>query len=159
MPSPKGKCFLISEDTTFGQLMLKEDPVASKFQFERISDPERAWKRLDEQPDLLVVDHTRDSPFDLYWLKQIKEQFANQRILLLVPIDQLDIGIESLRFGVETYLLKTGNFTQKMTSKIENMLLREKLKQQKRTNNFAMNMILSGLSALIVLMFVNIYLA
>lgn len=138
--------------------MLQEDPLTTKFEFERFSDPERAWTRLPEQPELLVVDHTRDSPFDLYWIQQIRERFSNQRILLLVSTDQLDVGIESLRYGVETYLLKTGNFSKKMTSKIENMLLREKLKKQRKANNFAINMVLSGLSALIMLMIVNIYL-
>ncbi|MGD1846850.1 MAG: hypothetical protein ACFB10_15790 [Salibacteraceae bacterium] len=139
--------------------ILSNDPVASKIEFECFNDPERLLTRLTEKPDLLVVDHTRNSPFDLQWLEQTKKHFSNQRILLLVPIDQLDVGIESLRYGVETYLLKTGNFAQKLTSKIENMLLREKLKRQHKTNRFAMSVIFSGLSALVLMMVVNIYIA
>lgn len=116
MPKPKDKNFTIFlvDDDQKHLLLLKEHLVKHlpyNLKVETIMEGEECLRRLDEKPDLIILDYyfdgiSEDAASGVEVLKKIKHTKPNIPVVMMSHQDKLEVAVTCYDFGVKDYIIK-----------------------------------------------------
>lgn len=107
------KIFLVDDDNKH-LLLLKEHLLKQlpyKLNIETISDSEACLKKLDENPDIIILDYyfdgiSEDAPNGVEVLKKIRVKKPNLPVVMMSHQDKIEVAVTCYDYGVRDYIIK-----------------------------------------------------
>lgn len=130
--------FIVDDERT--QTTMLEDYL-SKFDWLKIltfNSGEECIKNLHENPDIVFLDYNFDlagtKALDgIQILNSIKAQCPDAEIVMMSGQDNVEIAMNTVRYGAYDYIVKNESAFQRAETAIMNIIGRQKLKSEART--------------------------
>lgn len=116
MSKTKDKTFLLFlvDDDQKHLLLLKEHlakHLPYKLKIETIANGEECLKRLNEHPDIIILDYyfdgiSDDAPNGVEILKKIKHTHPQIPVVMMSHQDKLEVAVTCYDYGVKDYIIK-----------------------------------------------------
>ncbi|KFF15672.1 response regulator [Flavobacterium hydatis] len=85
---------------------------------------------LDQNPDIIFLDHNMEDIVGLEVLKKIKSYNPNIYVIMVLRQESIKTVVDALKFGAFDYLIKGNDVNEKMTMIITKIItIREQLKK------------------------------
>lgn len=129
--------FLVDDDTMFLKslehhlhLKLKE-----KINLKTFSTAETCMKNLEQKPDIIVLDYflnrtDQHAMNGVQALEKIKHTHPDINVIMLSGQDNMQIAIDSMKYGAFEYVVKNENALMKMHNTIRNSMKAIKMAEQ-----------------------------
>ncbi len=109
---------------------------------------------IDEKPDIVVLDYLLDgddtSVNGIDLLRKIKETSPETAVIMLSAQDQMEVAIETIKYGAYDYVVKNENAFLKTQNLIRNAITSIALSKQIKSYNFWIKVILSIIGLMIL---------
>lgn len=87
---------------------------------------------LNQNPDIILLDHNMDDMTGFEVLKKIKRYNPDIYIVMISGQENIKTAVDALKYGAFDYVIKDGNVCEKLTQIINNI---SKVKQQLKKAN------------------------
>lgn len=112
MATNSNRCIFLVDDEPIQNEMLK-DYLSERFVYDiKVYDNgEEALKHMDLNPEIVVLDyhlsaHKPDAMNGVDVLKKMKEVAPDTQVIMLSGQDQIDVAIDSMKYGAYDYIVK-----------------------------------------------------
>ncbi|OON67220.1 response regulator [Hymenobacter sp. CRA2] len=128
------KIFLVDDDPFCLKLMehtLKSNGLQRVHTFENGG---ACLNALTDEPDIVFLDQVMDSVSGTDTLKAIKRFNPDIYVVFVSGQQQVEVAVESLKFGAFDYIVKDEHMTSKLSAVLEKIMLMRTLLARKQTN-------------------------
>ena len=101
------KIFIVEDDNFYAELIrttLANDSFENVHHF---SSGEDCLYHLNQQPDIIILDHMLGSMSGIHVLKEIKRISPSVQVIFLSAQNEMSVAINALKFGAFDYIEKT----------------------------------------------------
>lgn len=152
--------FLVDDDQKH-LLLLKEHLVKHlpyKLQVETITSGEECLQKLDENPDLVILDYyfdgvSDDAPNGVEILKKIKHARPNVPVVMMSHQDKLEVAVTCYDYGVKDYIIKNETAfarAQLVVRNIVHELIKEETAKEYKEGVKIATFLISGLIVILI---------
>jgi DNA-binding NtrC family response regulator len=137
------KFFIVDDDVFFANMYeqyLKNINYSDIVYFDNGTD---CLNNLNQDPDIIFLDHNMDDMTGFEVLKKIKRYNPNIYVVMISGQENIKTAVDALKYGAFDYVIKDSNVCDKLTQIITNII---KVKEQlKKANPNLMQRILTFL--------------
>lgn len=142
--------FIVEDNEVYAE-MIQYNVQKRNFETEIYYSGEACIKNLYKNPDIIILDYMLDKINGLDVLKQVKAINPDIHVIFLSGQDDLNVGIDSLKYGAFDYVLKDAvAFDNVIIALNEISKLTAVLKKQTRLQKFKKRAAVIGISATII---------
>lgn len=120
---PIQRVFLIDDEPIQNEML--KDYLSERFsyQFELFDNGEDALKKLNAQPDIVILDyhlnaHIPTAKNGVQILQEIKETYPAAHVVMVSGQDKIQVAVDSMKFGAYDYIVKGETAFQRMENTI-----------------------------------------
>ena len=141
--------FVVEDNIAFGQVV-EHYLIANDYVNVRLFvSGEECLKCLHLKPDIVIQDYKLQGISGLNVLKRAKKILPDTEFIFLSGQDDVDIAVNTMKFGAFDYIVKNDVALQRLLQKIENI---RNLQQQKKRNRWQRILILYFVIIVLVLL-------
>lgn len=131
------KIFLVDDDSKH-LLLLKEHlqkHLPYKMNIETYTDGEESLKKLDENPDLIILDYyfdgvSDDAPNGVEILKKLRHKKPDLPVVMMSHQDKIEVAVTCYDYGVKDYIIKNETSFARAQLVVRNIIY-ELIKEEK----------------------------
>lgn len=112
---------------------------------------EEALKNMHKNPDVVIQDYLLDGMTGIEVLIKAKKIAPNVEFIFLSGNDNIDIAINSMKYGASNYIVKDQQALPKMVEKIRQLSSASKIVQTKKTFKLGVTLFFVGIGLLIAI--------
>lgn len=112
---------------------------------------EEALKNMHKNPDVVIQDYLLDGMTGIEVLIKAKKIAPNVEFIFLSGNDNIDIAINSMKYGASNYIVKDQNALPKMVEKIRQLSSASKIVETKKTFKLGVTLFFVGIGLLIAI--------
>lgn len=124
------KFFIVDDDVFFAKMYeqyLKNINYNDIMYFDNGND---CLNNLNENPDIIFLDHNMDDMTGFEVLKKIKRYNPNIYVVMISGQENIKTAVDALKYGAFDYVVKDSNVCDKLTQIISNIIkVKEQLKK------------------------------
>lgn len=112
---------------------------------------EEALKNMHKNPDVVIQDYLLDGMTGIEVLIKAKKIAPNVEFIFLSGNDNIDIAINSMKYGASNYIVKDQNALPKMVEKLRQLSSASKIVETKKTFKLGVTLFFVGIGLLIAI--------
>lgn len=155
---PYFKIYLVDDDEIYLSALeqkIKENSV-SKIKIEKFINGEDCLKGLSENPNLIVLDYFLSKQLKgingLDILRKIKRSNKDLKVIMLSGQDQMNVAINSIKYGAYDYIVKNETSFIKIQNSINNIIHNNNIKEQARKHKNRFRIAGAALVSLVIVL-------
>ena len=111
--------YIVEDNQVYNKLIVSFLKTNKYTNVESFTNGEEAIKAMERQPDIVIQDYLLEGMNGIEVLKRSKKIAPNVEFLFLSGQDNIDIAINSMKYGAYDYIVKDQMALKKMVSKIQ----------------------------------------
>jgi len=137
MKDSNATIFIVEDDSYYAELVNSVLQSNNLKKTQVFHSGEEFLDRMEEQPDVVILDYQLGKMSGIHILKEIKERYPKTIVLFLSGQDQMQIAVNALKLGAADYINKSEHSAiGKIVSIIEKKLIEAANVRNNKTRRF-----------------------
>jgi len=135
--------FIVDDDIFYTNILENKINEIGNYAIEKYHTGQDCINNAHKQPDIIFLDHFLGDTNGFEVLKDLKSTYPDIHILMLSAQEELQLAVNTLKYGATDYLIKNSDDTiEKLAQNINDCEILNKIKSQKKKKNSFLNFIL-----------------
>jgi len=135
--------FIVDDDIFYTNILENKINEIGNYAIEIYHTGQDCINNSHKQPDIIFLDHFLGDTNGFEVLKDLKSTYPDIHILMLSAQEELQLAVNTLKYGATDYLIKNSDDTiEKLAQNINDCEILNKIKSQKKKKNSFLNFIL-----------------
>ncbi|MBC8005302.1 MAG: response regulator [Verrucomicrobia bacterium] len=143
--------FVVEDNHIYKDLVVSYLKTQKYSNVESYLTGEEALKNMHKNPDVVIQDYLLDGMTGIEVLVKAKKIAPNVEFIFLSGNDNIDIAINSMKYGASNYIVKDQNALPKMVEKIRQLSSASKIVETKKTFKLGVTLFFAGIGLLIAI--------
>ena len=114
--------FIVEDNTVYNKLLASHLRAHKYTRIECYFSGEECLKNIDHKPDIVIQDYLLDGMSGIDVLKEVKKKYPDTQFIFLSSQDNVEIAINSMKYGAYDYIIKDQQALGKLLTKINKLL-------------------------------------
>lgn len=142
--------FVVEDNQMYNKLVVSYLKTNKFTNVESYLTGEEALKNMHKNPDIIIQDYLLDGMTGIEVLIKAKKIYPNVEFIFLSGNDNIDIAINSMKYGAYNYIVKDQMALQKLVEKIRKITSVSELEITKKRFKLGATLFFIGLGILII---------
>jgi len=143
--------FVVEDNQMYNKLVVSYLKTNKFTNVESYLTGEEVLKNMNKNPDIIIQDYLLDGMTGIDVLIKAKKTNPNVEFIFLSGNDNIDIAINSMKYGAYNYILKDQMALQKLVEKIRKITTVSELETTKKRFKVGVMLFFIGLGLLIII--------
>ena len=114
--------FIVEDNSIYNRLIMSHLRSHKYIRVESFLSGEECLKNIDRKPDIIIQDYLLDGITGIDVLKATKKKYPDTEFVFLSSQDNIEIAINSIKYGACDYIVKDQHALTKLTNKISKII-------------------------------------
>ena len=114
--------FIVEDNSIYNRLIMSHLRSHKFVRVESYLSGEECLKNIDRKPDIIIQDYLLDGMTGIDVLKATKKRYPSTEFVFLSSQDNLEIAIDTIKYGAVDYIVKDQYALTKLTNKINKII-------------------------------------
>ena len=119
--------FIVEDNSVYNKIIVNHLRSHKLVRTESFLSGEECLKNLYRKPDIIIQDYILDGINGIDVLKATKKKYPDTEFVFLSGQDNIEVAINSMKFGAFDYIVKDQNALVKLTDKINKIMISHEL--------------------------------
>ena len=143
--------FVVEDNHIYNKLVVSYLKTNRYTNVESYFSGEEAIQNMHKNPDIVIQDYLLDGITGIEVLIKAKKIAPNVEFIFLSGNDNIDIAINSMKYGASNYIVKDQQALPKMVEKIRQLSSASEIVKTKKTFKLGVTLFFMGIGLLIVI--------
>jgi len=147
--------FIVEDNSVYNKLIVNHLRSHKLIRTESYLSGEECLKNINRKPDIIIQDYLLDGINGIDVLKATRKKYPETEFIFLSGQDNIEIAINSIKFGAYDYIVKDQHSLIKLTDKINKIMVSHELINSNKRFKFGITIFFVAL-AIIILIFASL---
>ena len=119
--------FVVEDNSVYSKLIVNHLRSHKLIRTETFPSGEECLKNINRKPDIIIQDYLLDGINGIDVLKTTKKKYPNTEFIFLSGQDDIEVAINSMKYGAYDYIVKDQHALIKLTDKINKIMINHEL--------------------------------
>ena len=147
--------FIVEDNSVYSKLIVNHLRSHKLIRTETYLSGEECLKNIHRKPDIIIQDYLLDGINGIDVLKTTKKKYPNTEFVFLSGQDNIEVAINSMKYGAYDYIVKDQHALVKLTDKINKIMINHELVNSNKRYKLGITLFIVAL-AIIILIFAGL---
>ncbi len=143
--------FIVEDNSVYNKLIVNHLRSHKLVRVESFLSGEECLKNLYRKPDIIIQDYLLDGINGIDVLKATKKKYPDTEFVFLSGQDNIEIAINSMKYGAFDYIVKDQNALVKLTDKINKIMISHELINSNKRYKLGVTLFFVALAVIILI--------
>lgn len=144
--------FIVEDNSVYNKLIVNHLRSHKLVRVESFLSGEECLKNLYRKPDIIIQDYLLDGINGIDVLKATKKKYPDTEFVFLSGQDNIEIAINSMKYGAFDYIVKDQNALVKLTDKINKIMISHELINSNKRYKLGVTLFFVALAVIILIL-------
>lgn len=147
--------FIVEDNSVYNKLIVNHLRSHKLIRIESFLSGEECLKNIDQKPDIIIQDYLLDGINGIDVLKATRRKNPDTEFIFLSGQDNIEVAINSMKYGAYDYIVKDQFALSKLTDKINKIMITHELINSNKRYKLGITLFFIAL-AVIILIFASL---
>ena len=147
--------FIVEDNSVYNKLVVNHLRTHKLIRTESFLSGEECLKNIDRKPDIIIQDYLLEGINGIDVLKATRKKYPQTEFIFLSGQDNIEVAINSIKFGAYDYIVKDQYALTKLTDKINKIMINHELTDSNKRYKLGITLFFIAL-AILILIFVSL---
>jgi DNA-binding NtrC family response regulator len=147
--------FIVEDNSVYNKLVVNHLRSHKLIRTESFLSGEECLKNIDRKPDIIIQDYLLEGINGIDVLKATRKKYPQTEFIFLSGQDNIEVAINSIKFGAYDYIVKDQYALTKLTDKINKIMINHELTDSNKRYKLGITLFFVAL-AILILIFVSL---
>jgi len=147
--------FIVEDNSVYNKLVVNHLRSHKLIRTESFLSGEECLKNIDRKPDIIIQDYLLEGINGIDVLKATRKKYPQTEFIFLSGQDNIEVAINSIKFGAYDYIVKDQYALTKLTDKINKIMINHELTNSNKRYKLGITLFFIAL-AILILIFVSL---
>jgi len=147
--------FIVEDNSVYNKLIVNHLRSHKLIRTESFLSGEECLKNIDRKPDIIIQDYLLDGINGIEVLKATRKKYPETEFIFLSGQNDIEVAINSMKYGAYDYIIKDQNALKKLTDKINKIMINHELINSNKRYKLGITLFFIAL-AIIILIFASL---
>lgn len=143
--------FIVEDNSVYNKIIVNHLRSHKLVRVESFLSGEECLKNLYRKPDIIIQDYLLDGINGIDVLKATKKKYPDTEFVFLSGQDNIEVAINSMKFGAFDYIVKDQNALVKLTDKINKIMISHELINSNKRYKLGVTLFFVALAVIILI--------
>jgi DNA-binding NtrC family response regulator len=144
--------FIVEDNSVYNKIIVNHLRSHKLVRIESFLSGEECLKNLYRKPDIIIQDYLLDGINGIDVLKATKKKYPDTEFVFLSGQDNIEIAINSMKYGAFDYIVKDQNALVKLTDKINKIMISHELINSNKRYKLGVTLFFVALAVIILIL-------
>jgi DNA-binding NtrC family response regulator len=144
--------FIVEDNSVYNKIIVNHLRSHKLVRIESFLSGEECLKNLYRKPDIIIQDYLLDGINGIDVLKATKKKYPDTEFVFLSGQDNIEIAINSMKYGAFDYIVKDQNALVKLTDKINKIMISHELINSNKRYKLGVTLFFVALAIIILIL-------
>ena len=143
--------FIVEDNSVYNKLIVNHLRSHKLIRTESFASGEECLKNLHRKPDIIIQDYLLDGINGIDVLRAAKKKYPETDFIFLSGQDNIEVAINSMKYGAYDYIVKDQYALTKLTDKINKIMINHELINSNKRYKLGITLFFIALAILILI--------
>ena len=143
--------FIVEDNSVYNKIIVNHLRSHKLVRVESFLSGEECLKNLYRKPDIIIQDYLLDGINGIDVLKATKKKYPDTEFVFLSGQDNIEVAINSMKYGAFDYIVKDQNALVKLTDKINKIMISHELINSNKRYKLGVTLFFVALALIIII--------
>lgn len=144
--------FIVEDNSIYNKLIVNHLRSHKLIRTESFLSGEECLKNIHRKPDIIIQDYLLNGINGIEVLKSTKKKYPETEFIFLSGQDNIEVAINSIKYGAYDYIVKDQNALTKLTDKINKIMINHELINSNKRYKLGLILFFVALAVIIIIL-------